>query len=165
MHINELFYLKFKILQFQSTTLYHTSTSSRKKLPRVHNKEPLPKRALPILTYSSGDRQQNLNLFFIGIQLFQCNEIQRFKRQCYLQSLLIIAELLTSHNIRAEDLDVLGRLKAIGEGSLYQRSNSVPRSTSLHEKLEYRDVGKDSALQEVSNRTPHINFCKWYVIL
>ena len=61
------------------------------------------------------------------------------------QSLLIIAELLTTQNIHAEDLDILGRIKSPGDGSLYQRASSVPRTIGLKEKTEQKEAFREES--------------------
>ena len=60
-------------------------------------------------------------------------------------SLLIIAELLTTQNIQAEDLDILGRIKSPGGGSLYERASSVPRTIGLKEKTEIKEASRETS--------------------
>lgn len=58
---------------------------------------------------------------------------------------MIIAELLTTQNIQAEDLDILGRIKSPGDGSLYQRASSVPRTIGLKEKSEHKEASREES--------------------
>ena len=63
--------------------------------------------------------------------------------------MLIIAELLTTQYLLPEELDVLGRVKSPGDGSLYRRASHLRRTNGLHEKNVLRDP-KELSPEKVS---------------
>ena len=64
---------------------------------------------------------------------------------------MVIAELLTTQNLRAEDLDILGRIKSPGDGSLYERASSVPRTIGLKEKSEHKEACREESPKFYTN--------------